>query len=90
MLLAEGIGDTIRVSLSAPPVEEVKVDNQILESLVTGGDQPVEDGLGEQRVTHHSVVEFSHTLWADTIVSTPVYPCILRPRMRNWRRWWWA
>ena len=30
---AEGIGDTIRVSLSAPPVEEVKVGNQILESL---------------------------------------------------------
>ena len=32
-LLADGIGDTIRVSLSAPPVEEVKVGNQILESL---------------------------------------------------------
>lgn len=32
-LLARGIGDTIRVSLSAPPVEEVKVGNQILESL---------------------------------------------------------
>jgi (E)-4-hydroxy-3-methylbut-2-enyl-diphosphate synthase len=32
-LLAEGIGDTIRVSLSAPPVEEVKVGMQILESL---------------------------------------------------------
>ncbi|WP_425457116.1 flavodoxin-dependent (E)-4-hydroxy-3-methylbut-2-enyl-diphosphate synthase [Amycolatopsis cihanbeyliensis] len=32
-LLAEGIGDTIRVSLSCPPVEEVKVGNQILESL---------------------------------------------------------
>jgi (E)-4-hydroxy-3-methylbut-2-enyl-diphosphate synthase len=32
-LLAEGIGDTIRVSLSAPPVEEVKVGSQILESL---------------------------------------------------------
>jgi (E)-4-hydroxy-3-methylbut-2-enyl-diphosphate synthase len=32
-LLAEGIGDTIRVSLSAPPVEEVKVGIQILESL---------------------------------------------------------
>ncbi len=32
-LLAEGIGDTIRVSLSAPPVEEVKVGLQILESL---------------------------------------------------------
>ena len=29
----QGIGDTIRVSLSAPPVEEVKVGNQILESL---------------------------------------------------------
>ncbi len=33
VLLAEGIGDTIRVSLSAPPVEEVKVGIQILESL---------------------------------------------------------
>lgn len=32
-LLAEGIGDTIRVSLSAPPVEEVKVGIKILESL---------------------------------------------------------
>ncbi|WP_284575369.1 flavodoxin-dependent (E)-4-hydroxy-3-methylbut-2-enyl-diphosphate synthase [Streptomyces sp. 2P-4] len=32
-LLSEGIGDTIRVSLSAPPVEEVKVGRQILESL---------------------------------------------------------
>ncbi|WP_410625136.1 flavodoxin-dependent (E)-4-hydroxy-3-methylbut-2-enyl-diphosphate synthase [Amycolatopsis sp. cmx-8-4] len=33
ILLADGIGDTIRVSLSAPPVEEVKVGSQILESL---------------------------------------------------------
>jgi (E)-4-hydroxy-3-methylbut-2-enyl-diphosphate synthase len=33
ILLSEGIGDTIRVSLSAPPVEEVKVGNQILQSL---------------------------------------------------------
>src|SRR5213592_1580817 len=32
-LLSEGIGDTIRVSLSAPPAEEVKVGMQILESL---------------------------------------------------------
>jgi (E)-4-hydroxy-3-methylbut-2-enyl-diphosphate synthase len=32
-LLSQGIGDTIRVSLSAPPAEEVKVGNQILESL---------------------------------------------------------
>jgi (E)-4-hydroxy-3-methylbut-2-enyl-diphosphate synthase len=32
-LLSKGIGDTIRVSLSAPPVEEVKVGMQILESL---------------------------------------------------------
>src|SRR2546429_1765035 len=40
-LLAEGIGDTIRGSLSAPPVEEVKVGNAILESL-----GPKERGLG--------------------------------------------
>ncbi len=32
-LLAQGIGDTIRVSLSAPPVEEVKVGIKILEAL---------------------------------------------------------
>ncbi len=32
-LLSKGIGDTIRVSLSAPPVEEIKVGSQILESL---------------------------------------------------------
>ena len=33
VLLGEGIGDTIRVSLSAPPVQEVKVGLQILQSL---------------------------------------------------------
>jgi (E)-4-hydroxy-3-methylbut-2-enyl-diphosphate synthase len=33
VLLSQGIGDTIRVSLSAPPVEEVKVGSQILMSL---------------------------------------------------------
>ena len=32
-LLSQGIGDTIRVSLSAPPVEEVKVGIAILQSL---------------------------------------------------------
>jgi (E)-4-hydroxy-3-methylbut-2-enyl-diphosphate synthase len=32
-LLGQGIGDTIRVSLSAPPVEEVKVGIQILQAL---------------------------------------------------------
>src|SRR5512144_2180327 len=32
-LLSQGIGDTIRVSLSAPPVEEVKVGTAILEAL---------------------------------------------------------
>ncbi|HHY35566.1 MAG TPA: flavodoxin-dependent (E)-4-hydroxy-3-methylbut-2-enyl-diphosphate synthase [Firmicutes bacterium] len=32
-LLAEGIGDTVRVSLSAPPEEEVKVARDILQSL---------------------------------------------------------
>ena len=32
-LLSQGIGDTIRVSLSGPPVEEVKVGIQILQSL---------------------------------------------------------
>ena len=33
MLLMEGIGDTIRVSLSANPVEEVKIGYEILKSL---------------------------------------------------------
>ena len=33
MLLAEGIGDTLRVSLAADPVEEVKVGFDILKSL---------------------------------------------------------
>jgi len=32
-LLAEGIGDTIRVSLTAPPVEEVRAARQILQAL---------------------------------------------------------
>ena len=32
-LLSEGIGDTIRVSLSAPPAEEIKVGDQILQSF---------------------------------------------------------
>jgi (E)-4-hydroxy-3-methylbut-2-enyl-diphosphate synthase len=32
-LLAEGIGDTIRVSLTGDPVEEVRVGNQILKAL---------------------------------------------------------
>jgi len=33
MLLMEGIGDTLRVSLSADPVEEVKIGYEILKSL---------------------------------------------------------
>jgi len=33
VLLAEGIGDTIRVSLSAPPVEEVVVGTKLLEAM---------------------------------------------------------
>lgn len=32
-LLAEGIGDTVRISLTADPVEEVKVAKQILQTL---------------------------------------------------------
>ena len=35
-LLADGIGDTIRVSLATDPVEEVKVGHQILKSLGIG------------------------------------------------------
>ncbi|GAA2939614.1 hypothetical protein GCM10010446_26240 [Streptomyces enissocaesilis] len=33
ILLAEGIGDTLRVSLTAPPVEEVKTGIQLLQAL---------------------------------------------------------
>jgi (E)-4-hydroxy-3-methylbut-2-enyl-diphosphate synthase len=33
LLLAEGIGDTIRVSLTADPVEEVRVGHEVLHSL---------------------------------------------------------
>ena len=33
MLLMEGIGDTIRVSLSDDPIEEIKIGNEILKSL---------------------------------------------------------
>ena len=33
LLLAEGIGDTIRVSLSAPPLQEVRIGKAILEVL---------------------------------------------------------
>ncbi|MEU2728539.1 flavodoxin-dependent (E)-4-hydroxy-3-methylbut-2-enyl-diphosphate synthase [Streptomyces griseoviridis] len=33
ILLHEGIGDTVRVSLTAPPVEEVKAGTQILQAL---------------------------------------------------------
>ena len=33
MLLSEGIGDTLRVSLAADPVEEIKVGFDILKSL---------------------------------------------------------
>ena len=32
-LLLDGIGDTIRISLSDDPVEEVKIGNEILKSL---------------------------------------------------------
>lgn len=34
-LLAEGIGDTIRVSLTSNPIEEIKVAKEILKSLGT-------------------------------------------------------
>ena len=33
ILLKEGIGDTIRISLSDDPVQEVKIGNEILKSL---------------------------------------------------------
>jgi (E)-4-hydroxy-3-methylbut-2-enyl-diphosphate synthase len=40
-LLAEGIGDTIRVSLTAPPEEEVKVGKEILKSLFLRESGPI-------------------------------------------------
>ena len=33
-LLLDGIGDTIRISLSDDPVKEVKIGNEILKSLI--------------------------------------------------------
>ena len=38
ILLAEGIGDTIRVSLTAPPVEEVRVGVELLRALGLRGE----------------------------------------------------
>lgn len=40
-LLAEGIGDTIRVSLTAPPEEEVKVGQEILKALMLRRKGPI-------------------------------------------------
>ena len=48
MLLWSGIGDTLRVSLSADPVEEVKVGFELLKSLGIGC---VVNGPGEARET---------------------------------------
>jgi (E)-4-hydroxy-3-methylbut-2-enyl-diphosphate synthase len=39
-LLAMGVGDTIRVSLTGPPVEEVRVGRRILAALALGGPAP--------------------------------------------------
>lgn len=39
-MLAMGIGDTIRVSLTAPPLEEVRVARKILQALELGGEGP--------------------------------------------------
>jgi len=54
-LLAEGIGDTIRVSLSAPPAEEVKVVIQILQSLGCGSalwrSSPAPPAAGRRRTS---------------------------------------
>lgn len=41
ILLADGIGDTIRVSLSADPVEEVRVGKEIVRSLGVGAPGPI-------------------------------------------------
>ena len=41
MLLAEGIGDTIRVSLATDPVEEVRVGYEILKALELRSRGPV-------------------------------------------------
>ena len=41
ILLAEGIGDTIRVSLSAPPIEEVRVGKEIVRCLGLGAPGPI-------------------------------------------------
>ncbi|MDQ8707284.1 flavodoxin-dependent (E)-4-hydroxy-3-methylbut-2-enyl-diphosphate synthase [Streptomyces sp. LHD-70] len=59
-LLSEGIGDTIRVSLSAPPVEEVKVGTQILGALALrerGLDIVSCPGCGRAQVDVHTLAE---------------------------------
>lgn len=68
ILLSEGIGDTIRVSLSAPPVEEVKVGQHILTSL---GLRPRKlevvscPGCGRCQVDIWSLAEKVETAFAD-------------------------
>ncbi|GGU48222.1 hypothetical protein GCM10010211_10510 [Streptomyces albospinus] len=46
-LLADGIGDTIRVGLATSPVEEVKVGIAILEALGLRGRPPTQNASGE-------------------------------------------
>ena len=41
VLLAQGIGDTIRVSLTEDPVEEIKIAYQILQSLDLSRERPI-------------------------------------------------
>ncbi len=41
-VLSTGIGDTIRVSLTGDPVEEVRVGRKLLQSLELGGDRMIE------------------------------------------------
>ena len=48
-LLLDGIGDTIRVSLSDDPVKEVKIGNEILKSLIEVIDKVISENNIETR-----------------------------------------
>ena len=52
-LLAQGIGDTLRVSLSADPVEEIRAAKDILAALGMAGGQAQPDLLSYLRAYPH-------------------------------------
>jgi len=59
ILLAEGIGDTLRVSLTADPVEEVKVAKQILQAMELGQGLNIISCPSCSRVQNEAFVELA-------------------------------